>query len=405
METVTIADPFPFDNPQANPAIILRNAIALENSAAAIRALRLCAADPAKLAGVTSAEAEAVLGMVLKRTGKADVEEITDIANLVNGLVATPEGSASLITLWGRAGDLAAAVRTAKSAAAASSAPESLRSVHEALVSLFAEAGHSAEAAELLKRSPTAAGYAAVIRSYANSQSMDAAVEVYQEMLAARVTPTAAIIEALIDGYAAGGRITSAFKYFNELKARGLPQSSAAWTGMIRVHAVKGNVGDAVSYYRQMREAGVEATAETYTHLIAVHGKHKDIAGASRFFYKKELVKGFEFSPQMYAALMEAYATAGQLDLAWRTFAQAVKASPEIEIPAVPALVADVAGKHPSYLRDMIRGSGIPVERAERWVTDSSVATAHAAGASKSESTAELYQAALSVFMGAASTN
>ncbi|KAJ3178789.1 hypothetical protein HDU87_003344 [Geranomyces variabilis] len=364
METATIADPFAFDNPQANPAIILRNAIALGNRQAAVRALRLCAADPAKLAEVTSADAEAILRMVLSDTGKVDVEEMKEIATMASGLVATPEGLAALIQLWGRAGDLAAAVRTAKEAAASSTAhATTLAPVREALVILFADAGLSKEAAELLKRSPTPAGYAAVIHSHAKSQSMDAAVGIYEQMLAAGAIPTAAVIEALIDGFAAGGRITSAFKYFNELKTRGLPQSTAAWTGMIRVHAVRGNVGDAVSFYRQMREAGIEASSDTYTHLIAVHGKNKDVAGASRFFYKKELVKGFAFSPEMYGALIDAYATIGQFDLAWRTLGQALKATPEIAVPDVAALATDVAGKHPTYLRDMIRASGIPPAR------------------------------------------
>ncbi|KAJ3171680.1 hypothetical protein HDU88_007760 [Geranomyces variabilis] len=363
METATIADPFAFDNPQANPSIILRNAIALGNCEAAIRALQLCAADPAKLAEVTSADAEAVVKILLAGTGKLDVEEVKETANMANGLIATPEGFAALIQLWGRAGDTAAAVRTAKAAASLSPASATLAPVREAVVTLFADAGHSAEAAELLKRSPSPAGYAAVIRSYAKSQSMDAAVDVYEQMLAAGASPTAGVIEALIDGYAAKGRITSAFKYFNELKTHGLPQSTAAWTGMIRVHAVRGNVGDAVSFYRQMREAGIEASADTYTHLIAAHGKNKDVAGASRFFYKKELVKGFAFSPEMYSALIDAYAIVGQFDLAWRTLGQALKATPEIGVPDVTALATDVAGKHAAYLRDMIRASGIPPAR------------------------------------------
>ncbi|KAI8915478.1 hypothetical protein DFJ77DRAFT_370366 [Powellomyces hirtus] len=375
LESTTISDPFPFDNPAADPFIILRNAIALNNYPAVAKAFRLCTLDLKRCAALPESDIITVLNMA----AAPDVEQTAkDIGILFQSVIdcfsdidrKIPLGvQPALVRLNGKRGRISVAVREANAVLSAGVDVDAKlkQDTFDALIYVLSEADLPEAAARLLERSANASAenFAAVIKGFASKGAMDQALVTYQKMLESGTQATPAILEALIDGFAAKGLISSAFKYFNELKSRNLPQRSAAYTAMIRVHTVRGNVGDAVDFYRRMREAGVEATADAYAYLIQAHGKQGDIAGAIRFLHKKELVKGFRFSSSMYAAMIGAYAHVGQMDLAWRMLGQALN-NPVHDValstPMLAPLAKDIADKHPAYLKDMLRISGIKAD-------------------------------------------
>ncbi|KAJ3022563.1 hypothetical protein HKX48_005881 [Thoreauomyces humboldtii] len=371
METADIADPLPLGNAKAQPLILLRNAIALQNYNAAVTSFELV--QTTKAPGLAAGDLVALIKLIARTSSGSNPHriaqqalEITTTASSA-GLVFDAEASAALVQLWAKTGDIGAAVRAAHTAVAAGPTATGKRQIHESLVVALAQCNHPDAAAKLMTRSelPTAESYAAVIKGFAENGAIEKAVATYDKMIVAGMAPSAQSLEALIHGYAAIGRITSAHKYFDEFKKRNLKQGTEAFTGMIRVHAMRGNVGDAVDFYRRMREAGVEASAATYAHLIRAYAKQKDVAGAVRFFHKKELIKGFRFSLDMYAAMIETYASVGQLDLAWRMLGQALPATTHTGIPTklVAPLAADAIGKHPDYVKDMLRVARIPAQQ------------------------------------------
>eukprot|EP00842_Homolaphlyctis_polyrhiza_P006729 jgi/Hompol1/7057/HPOL_005170-RA len=206
--------------------------------------------------------------------------------------------------------------------------------------------------------------------------------------------------ERLLRYYSATGNITKSHKYF-DLITRSARSSSAqhskshhstsTYNSMIRAFTERGLPGDAISTYKKMRRDGIEADTDTYALLIRVFGRSKNLTAASRVFYKKENVPGFQPSSDMYAALIEAYVLSGSPLLAWRTLrdslvpwkqkkssldemrlprdrTKTVPASDE-GVPTIPRhfpvslvtpLAKDLAGKHMDYLADHFRLANLP---------------------------------------------
>ncbi|KND01678.1 pentatricopeptide repeat domain-containing protein [Spizellomyces punctatus DAOM BR117] len=365
-ETSTVAQPTDLKNTEANPVIVLQNAIALQRTYAVVNAYEACRErgvlrelQPQDFAGLIRTIGIHTTKFQRYRGVEKAYEIHTELTKA--GVAITAETEAAMVKVLGLKGDVSAAVRYARTALAADLG-EDVRKIYDALVDVLALRERPEAAARLLHRmtekgmKPSPENFASVIRGQAHYGTPVEAVATYERMLAAEIPPTERVISCLIDAFAKRGRISSATKYFNEIEKRNLRKGTAAYTAMIRAHAVKGNVGDAVAFYRKMREAGVEASPETYTYLIQVHGKAKDVAGASKFFYKKELVENFTPTFAMYGALIEAYTTNGQADLGWRKLGELLRrhatyVSPNVLVP----LASDLVGNAPAYICDMLK--------------------------------------------------
>ncbi|KAI9017647.1 hypothetical protein BC832DRAFT_545305 [Gaertneriomyces semiglobifer] len=359
---ITTIDPLPLTNPEANPVYLVRNAVALERPRSVVQAYRLCQNREGTLAHLTAKDLEGILAaattLPLKDSKTLVDDVLRDIRTLQ--LKTSPEVNAAIVTALAHTSSVEAAVRFAKTL-------ESLSGpVLDALVSVLALNGRPSAALRLISRgSPSEQHFAVVIEGFAQIGAMNDAMRVYGDMTTAGYTATPAVLVSLINACAALGKVTSATKYFNELSRRNLPQTSDAWTALLRVHAVRGILSEAISTYRRMRSAGVEASPQTFAYLIEAHGKAKDLAGAVRFFYKKENVRGFRQSADMFRALVDAYVTAEQPELAWRVVGHMVKTlGSDYSSSTVRSLAKDLVGKHPSYVEDMLRTSDVSADEA-----------------------------------------
>ncbi|KAI8805460.1 hypothetical protein BJ742DRAFT_820495 [Cladochytrium replicatum] len=169
---------------------------------------------------------------------------------------------------------------------------------------------------------PTIEAYGNVIASYGRAGKLREARALFNAITPEAVdSPT---LDTMIHTYAKAGDIGLAEKYFNEYHYRqtsnkSFPKpSTEAWTGLIRAHSARGNLGEAGNLYRRMRMDGLPASERTLEYLILGHGNVKDIKGALRFFYKKENVLEFRPDAGMCAALVHAHTKVGDIIPAWR---------------------------------------------------------------------------------------
>ncbi|KAI8808727.1 hypothetical protein BJ742DRAFT_807333 [Cladochytrium replicatum] len=242
---------------------------------------------------------------------------------LVNG-----EIRAQITRVFGGSGQVAMAVRYAKHRSQRNK-DEGSRLVLESINEILCGAGRGQVGDSLLSAMdkedglrPTIEAYGNVIASYGRAGNLREARALFNAIAPEAVdSPT---LDTMIHTYAKAGDIGLADKYFNEYHYRqttnkSFPKASTdAWTGMIRAHSVRGNLGEAGNLYRRMRMDGLAASERTLEYLILGHANAKDIRGALRFFYKKENVLDFRPDTGMCAALVHAHTMVGDVIPAWR---------------------------------------------------------------------------------------
>ncbi|TPX36639.1 hypothetical protein SmJEL517_g01302 [Synchytrium microbalum] len=367
------AIPPPAPSPDANPVFLLRNALALSQPLKAIeywsqintsesrmQNLRMLSSDDyaGLLRAITHPEIQkrseirrSVMD-VIENTGQAGVEE-----NVIVNVERTSELQAEIVRSQGLK-DLGEIVKRAVGFGKPLSTPV-CKVVFESLAANQRWMAASQLLAQIYKEgdtiTPKIAEYMVLTLSAYRKTTTES--ESLTQLLQAMYTlpPSLSVNKALMDFFADYGRITPVNKYFDDLKKAGIQPDSGCYDALIKTHVVRGQLGDAIHTYAEMRKRGLEATDATYINLINGHSDAKDVAGAVRFFYKKHSVPGYTPSASVCAALVSAYASAGELQKAWRT----VKTSMDVQKTRFTtgdftALAAAHANKHTDMLRDAL---------------------------------------------------
>ncbi|KAI9101062.1 hypothetical protein DFS34DRAFT_454479 [Phlyctochytrium arcticum] len=377
-ERSELSDPTPTNNPSADPLIVLKNAIKLKRWSPARWAFETCQ-QAGTLGKLTEEEGQSYLSLYMRNDGLWGPNAVKSLLEAQQQLreagVMQPtdiESEAILVKFIAIRSSAKSATEQAAKWLEGEHSAEARRKMFDVLLEVHSGSGNLEAVTEHVEKMKSqgmelhADNFVALMQAYQKANSVDDVVKVFNEMIAAGVAPTEKSIMTVLSANAEAGRVSAAVSYFNELEKHGFPQGSWAWAHLIKASAVKNDYGQAERLYQEMRTKGVEANTYVYTTLIKMFGQAGNIARAVHYFYKKELVRGFNVreSDQMRAALIQAYVAVNQVDLAWRVLSEAVKGmknkNSRVRRILVAPLANDVANKDPAYLASLFTTADIP---------------------------------------------
>ncbi|KAJ3125687.1 hypothetical protein HK098_008279 [Nowakowskiella sp. JEL0407] len=303
------------------------------------------------------------------------------LADVNNTETYSSEIGAEIVKILASTGNISSAVRFVKEQ------PRDLQqnqAVYEALIQELAQSGRVEFAHEILTALQSSDlkvndnTIASVIRGYGRLRQTEEAQKLFSTSFKDQSRPSVVLYEAIIDVYGKSGEVGAAQSFLRELRSSYKSTTTEAWAGLINAFAESRNAGGAADAYRQMRLEGVAASSRTLEHMIRVHGTTKDLAGAVKYFYKKESVDGFVPDIGMCEALVDAYMVKGDILPAWRLIREIMKlrTPPLISSPETverdengtwalqwswipPNIIRSLAFEHsehdPQYLYDMLK--------------------------------------------------
>ncbi|TPX42057.1 hypothetical protein SeMB42_g05305 [Synchytrium endobioticum] len=321
---------------RVNPAILIRNALALDQPQKAVDIWTTHVQSDSSRQDLLSSDdyADLILAFIAKsssfRQSSLDVvggkrkKLLKPVLDAVQGnnIAKTPKLQAAMLRAEGLV-ELGPIVRKASSFSKDTLDPLVGRVIFESLATLGRHEGASLFLEKLCKSLPRDRRLMYEIfalGAYHNISCVDEPLQRLLDSLQNSYSPSLERNKSLMQFYANFGRITPVSKYFSEVKkSHHIKADSECYDAIIKTHVTRNQLGDAVDSYSEMRNRGLEALDSTYTHLINGHAAAKDMAGAVRFFYKKQSVPGYKPSASVCAALVAAYVSNGELEVAWRT--------------------------------------------------------------------------------------
>lgn len=153
----------------------------------------------------------------------------------------------------------------------------------------------------------------AVVNGYAKKRGANAAVEVYEEMIALGFEPGQVTYASAINFYNKLGLSSMAEKVFHEMEQKGFHKCVVAYATMVSIYGKSERIRDAMRLVAKMKERGCEPNVWVYNSLIDMHGRALNIRQVEKLW--KEM-KRRKIAPDKvtYTSVITAYSKAKEFE-------------------------------------------------------------------------------------------